>query len=97
MAPPEISYDLLMTPDMAFVEGMYRLPGRGWQVFVFIRRDVAEPHWLPSTWESAASGTIVHYPRSAVLNQVEVERILSGAPGVLGWSQVRGPDSMQLR
>jgi hypothetical protein len=97
MPPSEISYDLLMTPDMAFVEGTYRLPGGGWQVFVFIRRDVAEPHWMPSKWESGVSGVVVHYPKSAVLNQAEVERTLSCALGVSGWSQVRGPDSMQLR
>jgi hypothetical protein len=28
----EISYDLVMDYEMAFVEGTYRLPARDWQV-----------------------------------------------------------------
>src|SRR5262245_47640183 len=39
----EISYDLVMGEDMAFVEGTYRLPGGDWQVVIVSRYDVAEP------------------------------------------------------
>jgi hypothetical protein len=93
----EISYDLVMGVDMAFVEGSYRLPGGDWQVVIVSRYDVVEPQVVPQRWESGASGVLVRFPRSARLDQAAVERVLSAALGVREWVAVRGPDSMQLR
>jgi hypothetical protein len=93
----EISYDLVMENDMSFVEGTYRLPGREWRVFIFSRKDVAEPHVEQGSWESGVSGAFVHFPRSARLDQTAVERVLAGALEVREWVVVRGPDSMHLR
>ena len=38
-AGAEICFDLVMEKEMSFVEGTYRLPGRGWEVFIFSRYD----------------------------------------------------------
>jgi hypothetical protein len=97
MPQPEISYDLIMEPNMGFVEGTYRLSGGDWQVFVFTRSNVTEPRCRPSRWQSGVSGVVVKYPQAAVLSQASVEQVLSSALNVQGWSHVRGPDSMQLR
>ena len=35
MISGEISYDLVMGDDMAFVEGTFRISGGEWQVFIF--------------------------------------------------------------
>ena len=61
----EISYDLVMEEDMAFVEGSYRLPGEDWQVVIVSRYDGAEPQVVPQKWASGASGVVVWFPRSA--------------------------------
>ena len=97
MTVGEISYDLVMEPDMGFVEGTYRLPGGLWQVFVFSRRDLPSPWVDNASWASGVTGLQVLYPTAAVLNRTTVERLLSDALGVQQWQQVRGPDSMQLR
>ena len=93
----EISYDLVMGEDMAFVEGAYRLPGGDWQIVVVSRYDGQEPVVLPQRWESGAFGVLVQFPRSVPLNRATVERVLSAALGVREWVLVRGPDSMQFR
>src|SRR5262249_47142452 len=54
----EISYDLVMDDDMAFVEGTYRLAGGAWQVVIVsaFERDVPAPQVVPQRWESGVSG-----------------------------------------
>jgi hypothetical protein len=95
----EISYDLVMDDDMAFVEGTYRLPGGDWQVVIVseFERDVPEPQVVPQRWESGVSGVFVRIPRADRINAAAVERVLSSAFGVSEWVRVRGPDSMQIR
>jgi hypothetical protein len=93
----EISYDLMMEYEMAFVEGTYRVPGGDWQVFIFSRWDVAEPEIKQSQWESGVTGIVVRFPQSMRLNRLIVEQVLSETLGVGDWVVVRGPDSMQLR
>ena len=95
----EISYDLIMEDDMAFVEGTYRLPGGEWQVVVVsgFDRDVSEPQVIPQQWNSGVSGVVIKLPRSEQINAAIVERVLSQAFGVSHWTRVRGPDSMELR
>jgi hypothetical protein len=95
----EISYDLVMDDDMAFVEGTYRLPGRDWQVVIVsvFQRDVPKPVVEPQRWESGVCGVFVRIPRGVQINAAVVEQVLSTALGVTEWVRVRGPDSMQLR
>jgi hypothetical protein len=94
----EISYDLLMSDHMEFVEGTYRLPDRDWQVFIFgPDESAAQPEIVTGRWPSGVTGVFVKWPPSMRLNKDVVLEILSAQLGVDGWSEVRGPDSMQLR
>ena len=94
----EISYDLVMEEDMAFVEGSYRIGGGGdWQVFIMSKRPIDEPSWKSSTWKSRVSGIVVQVPERMPLNADSTERLLADILGVGAWERVRGPDSMQLR
>lgn len=95
----EISYDLVMGDDMAFVEGTYRLPGDSWQVVVVsaFDRDVLEPQAALRRWESGVKGVFIRIPRADQINAAVIEQVLSEALGVSEWVRVRGPDSMQLR
>lgn len=97
MTTAEISFDLVMAADMAFVEGTYRLPGGEWQVFIFSKRPMSSPQVSRVTWGSGVSGIHVACPIDMPLDQSVVERLMSGAAEVDHWQQVRGPDSMQLR
>ena len=93
----EISYDLVPEPEMAFVEGSFRLPGGEWQVFIFFREDVPAPVIRHEVWRSGVRGFSVLYPRCKPLNYDLACEILAKATTVSQWHVVRGPDSMQLR
>ena len=93
----EISYDLVMEEDMAFVEATFRLPGDEWQVLIVSKRDTDETRIRPCTWESGVRGFAVHVPKSTRLNRKFVEEMLSVHLGVDEWTEVRGPDSLKLR
>jgi len=93
----EISYDLVMDDDMAFVEGTFRLADGVWRAVIVSRCDVPEPQVLPQQWESGVSGVFIRFPRAGRLNRAVVEQVLSVALGVAEWVEVRGPDSMHLR
>jgi hypothetical protein len=93
---PEISFDLVMYDQMEFIEGTYRLPGSGWEVCVFCKKDVTAPSVkVGARWPSGITGTYVEFPE--MLNRTTAVRLMSGAHGVSEWHEVRGPDSMQLR
>lgn len=93
----EISYDLVMEDDMAFVEGTYRLPNGRWQVFIFSRGEVLEPQTEPGTWDGGITGVFVRFPQAGKLAKKNVEQVLGQALGIEEWVEVRGPDSMRLR
>jgi hypothetical protein len=93
----EISYDLVMEDEMDFVEGTYRLPGNEWQVFIFSPATVTEMQVTHGTWDSGVTGVFIRFPEFSSLDKQIVERILGDALGVQCWTEVRGPDSMQLR
>jgi hypothetical protein len=94
----EISYDLIMDEDMAFVEGTYHLPGHDWQVLIFgPNDDIDDPIVTPTQWKSGVTGVVVCWPRWQPLNKRTVEQLLSGVLGVRQWREVRGPDSIVIR
>jgi len=93
----EISYDLVMEDDMAFVEGTYRVQNGDWQVFIFSRKDIQTPEAKPSRWESGITGVVINVPRVFYLNKEVVEEMLSEWLEVSEWQEVRGPDSLQIR
>jgi hypothetical protein len=95
----EITFDLVMTEDMAFVEGCYRLAGGVWQVFIFRRSNGIEEVGMKQnlTWRSGVTGLNAILPTDAKIDRSVVLSALSDTLGVTEWSEVRGPDSMQLR
>jgi hypothetical protein len=95
----EITFDLVMTEDMAFVEGCYRLAGGVWQVFMFRRFNGTEAVGIKRnlTWKSGVTGLNAILPKDTRIDKSVVLTVLSDALGVTEWSEVEGPDSMQLR
>jgi hypothetical protein len=96
----EVTFDLIMTEDMPFVEGCYRLPGGAWEVFMFTHlsngpRGVGV--WKDLIWASGVKGLNAVMPSDTKLNKATVFEVLSQALGVAEWSEVRGPDSIMLR
>ncbi|WP_143279044.1 hypothetical protein [Bradyrhizobium sp. C9] len=96
----EITFDLIMTEDMSFVEGCYRLAGGAWEVFVFTHLRCG-PYgvgvWKDLTWSSGVKGLNAVMPAEIKLNKATVSNVLSQALGVTEWFEVRGPDSIMLR
>jgi hypothetical protein len=93
----EISYDLVMEDDMAFVEGTFRLPYGEWQVVIVSKRPVLTMVVNRTTWDSGVTGIFVEFPKEQVLGKSAVMRLLSETYGIKIWNEVRGPDSMILR
>ena len=93
----EISYDLVMEGDMAFVEGTYRIGGCDWCVVIISKHPIDEPAWKSCTWGSGVSGIVVQVPERMRLNAASAEGLLSDIHGVGVGTRVKGPDSMQLR
>jgi hypothetical protein len=96
----EISFDLVMEDDMAFVEGCYRLQGGKWHVFMIrhsrggtervgVKKDLV--------WKSGVTGINMIVPDEKKINKAVVIDALSDALGVTEWIEVKGPDSMNLR
>jgi hypothetical protein len=94
----EITFDLVMTEDMPFVEGCYRLDGSEWRVFTFthsagertrVKTDVV--------WGSGVTGLNAFLPEDSKINKSTVLAVLSDTLGVTEWIEVRGPDSITLR
>lgn len=88
-----------MTEDMAFVESCYRLAGGVWQVFMFRRYNGTEAVGVKQnlTWRSGVTGLNAILPSDAKIDKSVVLTVLSDTLGVTEWSEVLGPDSMQLR
>jgi hypothetical protein len=93
----EISYDLVLEDDMAFVEGSYRKQNGRWQVFIFSKAPIDYPDMTSGQWSSGVTGVVFRLPLSSNLNKLVVEQMLSEKLAVNGWREVKGPDSMQLR
>jgi hypothetical protein len=93
----EISFDVVTEPDMAFIEGSYRRPGRFWQVAILAKDDVPNLQYRPSTWESGMTGVVFRAPRSVKLNREYAFWAMTRAFGHRDWVEVNGPDSMVLR
>jgi hypothetical protein len=96
----EITFDLVMTEDMPFVEGCYRLDEGDWQVFMFRHSGRgAEPAGVKRdlVWDSGVTGLNVILPDDSKINKSLVLIVMSEILGVTEWIEVRGPDSIKLR
>lgn len=99
VAVAELTFDLVMENDMSFVEGCYRLPNEHWHIFIFVRERGMQKMIIEQNvvWESGNTGFVVTLPEDVKLNKDTALKILSDISNVAVWSEVRGPDSMQLR
>src|SRR4051794_28976943 len=93
----EISYDIVMSDDMGFVEGCYRLPGHLWQVLLFAHKDVPALSHSFGTWRSGVTGVEFGVPRGTPINHEFVVSAMSEVFGAASWTVVNGPDSLVLR
>jgi hypothetical protein len=93
----EMSFDVVMEPDMDVIEGTYRRPGRFWQVAVFTKHDVPSLRYRPSSWPNGMTGILFRVPRTVELNRDYARWAMSRAFGHPEWIEVQGPDSMMLR
>ncbi|MGL4423661.1 MAG: hypothetical protein ACRCZF_23595 [Gemmataceae bacterium] len=94
----EISYDFAMRDDMELAEGVYRLPGLDWCVFVTaLERDELVPKVVPREWITGITGRVLFFPSSEPINATTIERLLSAEFNVSRWIRVSGPDSFALR
>jgi hypothetical protein len=100
----EISFDTVLDEDDGIeddctVEGCIRLPGRFWQIFLFMKSDVPELRHRFVTWPSRIESIEFEVPRAAELNQDYMVRALATAfdTNPESWVKVYGPDSLMLR
>ena len=94
----EITWDLVMSEDMSFIEGCYRVKNGPWQVVTaFKRQGVLQVETHDVSWESGVTGINVVFSESATIDADVLLKIMSSHLGVEEWLEVRGPDSMVLR
>ena len=94
----EVSWDLVMEPDMPFAEGTYRVTEGGWQVFTTFRSRGDRPVGVRAVrWDSGVQGVNITFADHGLINKNTVLIALSKETGVREWREVSGPDSMQLR
>ena len=93
----EISFDTVNPEDADTIEGCYRVPGRFWEVFVFVRGDVSKLRHQVVTWPSGIPGVQFDVPSGAVLNNDYVKRSMADVFAADSWIEVYGPDSLLLK
>ena len=93
----EISFDTVNQADVVAIEGCYRMPGRFWEVFVFITEDVSDLRHELVTWPSGITGVQFDVPMSVMLNDDYVKRSMCDAFGADAWAVVYGPESLLLK
>jgi hypothetical protein len=95
----EVTFDLVMDDDMSFVEGCYRVNGNDWEVFIVTKSpDCVELNIkMGLVWDSGVKGINLIFPEATKLNKTVVLDALSKALDIAEWSEVQGPDSMNLR
>ena len=95
----EITWDLVMSEDMSFAEGYYRLEGGDWQVVTAFKTGGIHPVCVRNgvKWDSGVTGMNIILPDDAMISKSSLLQIMSDALGVDHWREVTGPDSMNLR
>jgi hypothetical protein len=95
----EISFDTNIDDNgQENIEGCYRICGENWQVFYFTKWWDGAPRIIKdAVYNSGITGVDVWFPKNQILNKFAVIKLLSDILGVTEWSEVRGPDSLQLK
>lgn len=101
----EITFDTFHDEeDMDCVDGCYRVGEEDWKIFYFSHRTNGklwqESPYIRSNvaWPSGVTGIDVVYPIDKPLNRETVKMVLTDVlGGNIDWTEVRGPDSLQLK
>lgn len=95
----EITWDLVMSEDMSFAEGCYRIENGPWQVITAFKREGLSQINVRNnlTWISGVTGMNIVLPRTSTINATVLLEIISDILGVEVWEEVHGPDSIRLR
>ncbi len=100
----EISFDTDVSESgQNHVEGSYRIFRRPWQVFYFTSCWQGRVWKGPSlinancVWQSGITGVQVVCENTLIINKAFVRKTLSEVLGVNRWSEVLGPDSLELK
>jgi hypothetical protein len=100
----EISFDTSVEDaGQNHVEGCFRLEDEAWRVFHLTHRH-AGVWWneqpivkADAIFQSGISGVNAVYPQSVILNRANSMSLMSKILGGVTWTEVRGPDSLQLK
>lgn len=100
----EISFDTeVLEHGEKHVEGCYRIAGEVWRPFYFTKiwqglpKDREEKIVTNHVFRSGIVGILVNFAQQRELNKATVMSVLSDVLGVAEWSEVRGPDSLQMK
>lgn len=93
----EISFDTGLSDDETIVEGSYRVPGKLWQIFLFLKDSVPELRHRITEWPSGITGIQFEVPREDVLDRDYILRAFSSVFETDDWVEVRGPDSLLMK
>lgn len=100
----DISFDLILGDEDRHnhFEGCYRLPHEDWKVFYFTRWSQGR-EWQGQldickdvVWPSGITGVDAKYP-GYPLTKIVVKRLLAKSLAVTEWTEIAGPDSLQLK
>lgn len=95
----EITWDLVMSDDMTFAEGCFRLEGEPWQVVIAFKSGGVHSPGVRTNlrWNSGVTGMNIILNDDERINKEVLLQIMSSSLGVERWTEVKGPDSMALR
>ncbi len=93
----EVSFDTVLDDKSSIAEGCYRLPGRFWEVFVFVKADTTDLRHASVTWPSGINGVQFDVPSCAALDRDYVIRAMSNVFSARSCTVVCGPDSLLMK
>jgi hypothetical protein len=95
----EVTWDLVMSDDMPFVEGCYCLDGGEWQVVTARKSDACRSVQVRNgvRWDSGATGINIVFPSDATVSRLMMLNLMTHELGVTEGHEVRGPNSIMLR
>lgn len=100
----QISFDTVLPESgQDHLEGCYKLDGDNWKVFYLTHRKngawwTGTPIVVPdAVWKSSVKGIDAVYPMEVILNKSTAMELLSGILGGVQWTEIKGPDSLQMK
>jgi hypothetical protein len=94
----EISSDLILSDDMEFFEGTFRIPGEFWKIILVHKGDdIEEVVSKKYHWETGIEAIEVNFPECKKVNLDIIINVLGKYYPGKKWELVHGPDSMTFR